>query len=168
MNTKFIVKRVNKYCKTKGISNYLYKDIITITTMFNVVKGEIKENKDIQVLINMMDVTIFSRLVQDDEYEENALREIAMNFAKQFSYPKTISKILLSYLDAYFAHIKVSRFEYFYNLGKVDKREQFLNVELFSDFLDASRKLNSAIIDGLKYNYSFIIEYARDSLKREE
>ncbi len=168
MDTKLIIKKVNKYLKAKGISNQLYKDMITITTMFNIVKGDIKETKDIVCLINMMDVSAYSVLRQDVEYEEEDVRKQTNKFANQFAYPKSIAKILLAYLDAYEAHVKVSRFEYFYKIGKVDEKEQHLNVDLLSDFLDASRQMNKIIIDSLKYNYSYIIEYARDSLKREE
>ncbi len=167
MDTKLIIKKVNKYCKLKGVSNQLYKDMITITTMFNVAKGDIKDVKDIHALIYMMDVSSFSKLVQDSEYNEAASKNAINQYSMQFSYPKSVSKILLAYLNAYCAHTKVHKFEYFYKLGKVDEKEQHQNVELLSEFLESLSQLNNTITECLKYNYSFIIEYARDSLKRD-
>ncbi len=168
MDTKFITKKLKKYCKHKGLTNNFYIDLVTITTMFNVAKGEIKEKKDIEQLIDMMDVSAFSALKQDVEYEDESLVKQINKYSNQFSYPKTIAKILLAYLDAFNAHTNKVRFDYFYKMGKVDEKEQSLSVNLFAEFLDASRKLNAVITEGLKYNYSYIIEYARDSLKREE
>ncbi len=166
MDIKFVDKIIHKYLKHSNITNNLYVEIIHIAVYFNLSKGEISDKHEIIKLINMMDAKEFATLKQTELATQEDIKHLIRSFAEQFSYTNKINKILCAYTDAYFAHLKVNEFQYFFKQDKLDEVQQKINVDLLANFLDKSRQLNEVIIEALKYNYSFIIEYARDSLKR--
>lgn len=166
MNVKFIISKVSKNLKQQKVTNQLYKGLVTIATLFNIAKGEIFNKEDIQSFIDKMDSSYFSKLDQK-QYTLDKQLDLAINgFCQQFKYRADILIILKAFLVAYQAHVKVNTFQYFYQMHDIDEEKQKLNVNLLDSYLDKSRKLNDIIIEKLKYNYSFVIEYARNTLMK--
>ncbi len=167
MNNKRVEKKVIQYALKNKITIPVNQNLIVLATLFNLAKGNITNPKEINKFIQMMDLKPFTYLHKEDYSTPKEMMAAINLYAEQFAYPKSVRNILIAYLDAYIAHQKVNKFEYFYKMDHLDEAKQKVNVDLLSNFLDKSRQLNDTIIDSLKYNYSSVIEYARDSIKKD-